>query len=102
MMSSPVLFGILLVAAGLFAGCKSDRPVTDAAAAPAAAPTATPASASTSSSASIRVTATDFKFDLPAQIPAGAVTMHLMNHGQELHHAQVVRLEDGKTVELLP
>ncbi len=45
------------------------------------------------------MTATDYAFDAPAQIPAGAITMRLTNQGKELHHAQLIKLEEGKTVE---
>jgi hypothetical protein len=87
---------LLLAAAmaAMAAGCKSDRPVADAA--PAAdAPAGTPAAAA--APAVITVTATDFKLELPARIPGGLVTLKLVNHGKELHQAQLVRLEDGKT-----
>ena len=47
----------------------------------------------------VSIVATDFKFDLPDTIPAGVVTFNLVNHGKELHHAQLVKLEDGKTME---
>jgi hypothetical protein len=84
----------LLLAAAMAAGCKSDRPVADAA--PAAdAPAGTPAAAA--APAVITVTATDYKLELPARIPGGLVTLKLVNHGKELHQAQLVRLEDGKT-----
>jgi uncharacterized cupredoxin-like copper-binding protein len=46
----------------------------------------------------VTVTATDYAFDLPAQVPAGMVTIHLTNNGKEFHQVQVIRLEDGKTV----
>jgi uncharacterized cupredoxin-like copper-binding protein len=94
-MSSYALPGALLVLAVALAGCKSERPDTKAA--PAAEPTAAPAAPATP--ARITVTATDFKFDLPAQVPAGAVTLHLINRGKELHQAQIIRLEDGKTID---
>jgi uncharacterized cupredoxin-like copper-binding protein len=97
-MSSHALPGTLLVLAGALAGCKSERPADHASSAPASAPTAAPAAAP-AGPAQITVTATDFKLDLPAQIPAGAVSLHLVNHGKELHQAQVVRLEDGKTLD---
>jgi uncharacterized cupredoxin-like copper-binding protein len=47
----------------------------------------------------VTITAKDYSFDAPARLPAGATTMHLVNQGKELHHAQLVRLEDGKTME---
>jgi hypothetical protein len=82
----------LLLLMGLVAGCKSDRPVTAAARSSAASP------AAPSAPATVTITASEFKLDLPAQIPAGAVTLHLVNHGKELHQAQIIRLEDGKTL----
>jgi hypothetical protein len=91
-MSSLPVSGVLLVLAGGVAGCKSDRPAGNAASAPTAAP------AAPSTPAPVTITATDFKLDLPAQIPAGVVTLHLVNHGKELHQAQIIRLEDGKTL----
>mgnify|MGYP003693673509 CR=1 FL=1 len=45
----------------------------------------------------LTITATDYAFELPAQVPAGVVTIHLVNNGKEIHQAQLVRLEDGKT-----
>jgi uncharacterized cupredoxin-like copper-binding protein len=85
----------LLVAAGFAMACHSDKPATERAAnstapaTPAAAPAATQL---------VHVKATDFKFDMPASVPAGPVNFHLMNEGKEMHHAIVVRLEDGKTL----
>jgi hypothetical protein len=45
----------------------------------------------------IAIEANDFAFTLPSRVPAGIVAFRLVNHGKELHHAQVIRLEDGKT-----
>jgi hypothetical protein len=45
----------------------------------------------------ITVVANDFALTLPAQVPAGVVTFRLVNHGKEFHHAQLIRLEGGKT-----
>jgi hypothetical protein len=45
----------------------------------------------------ITVEASDYTLALPSRVPAGIVTFRLVNHGKELHHAQVIRLEDGKT-----
>jgi hypothetical protein len=47
----------------------------------------------------VTVKATDFAFEAPEKVAAGTVTMLLENHGKELHQAQLVRLENGKTVE---
>jgi plastocyanin len=94
MFSLRALSSVVLAAAGSVAGCKSDRPSTDSqtsSAATADAPNAAPAS--------VTVKAKDFAFDAPAQIPAGTVTMQLENDGKELHQVQLVKLEDGRTVQ---
>jgi hypothetical protein len=83
---------VAVIAAGSLGACKSDRPANGTGASP-----ATTASA-TAAPVSVTVTATDFGFEAPATVPAGAVTIHLVNHGKELHQAQLIKLEDGKTV----
>jgi hypothetical protein len=45
----------------------------------------------------ITVTAKEFEFDAPASVPAGVVTFKLVNAGKQLHHASLVKLEEGKT-----
>lgn len=45
----------------------------------------------------VTVTARDFAFDAPMTIPSGLTTIRLVNQGAEMHHAQVVRLEEGHT-----
>lgn len=47
----------------------------------------------------ITIKANDFSFDAPAQIEAGLVKVNLVNDGQEPHHAQIVRLNEGVTLE---
>ena len=42
--------------------------------------------------------AKDFSFDSPDSVTAGWTTFHLVNDGPNLHHAQIVRLDSGKTV----
>jgi plastocyanin len=49
----------------------------------------------------VTVTATDFAFAVPTTVPAGLTTVRLVNQGKELHHAQLVRLDEGHTVEEL-
>ena len=46
----------------------------------------------------VSVTATDFALSLPDTIPPGLTTFELVNHGAELHHMQILRLEQGKTM----
>jgi hypothetical protein len=45
----------------------------------------------------VTVEASDYALSLPAQVPAGVVTFRVVNNDKELHHAQVIRLESGKT-----
>lgn len=46
----------------------------------------------------VTITATDYSFGMPDTLPAGLTTFRLVNRGKELHHASLVRLEDGKSV----
>ncbi|HEU5305605.1 MAG TPA: hypothetical protein VFU40_13225 [Gemmatimonadales bacterium] len=82
--------GAALAIAGALVGCKSDRPSTEA---------ATPVSTEKPRTPVVTVTAADFAFEAPAKIPAGVTRFHLVNHGKELHQAQLIRLEDGKTLD---
>jgi hypothetical protein len=45
----------------------------------------------------VTVTATDYSFSMPNTLPAGPTKFSLVNHGHELHHLFLVRLNDGKT-----
>jgi len=84
----------LAVMAGLaLASCGSDKPPAAAA--------ATPDSAAVASAAPAAVTVitTNYSFDAPAQIPAGLTTFHLVNRGPSIHHVQLVKLNEGKTVD---
>jgi hypothetical protein len=47
----------------------------------------------------IDIMASDYAFDAPDTLPAGLVTLRLMNHGQEPHHAQLLKLNDGVSFE---
>jgi len=97
-MVSRSLAGTIMLLAGAIAGCKSDKPAADTA--PAADSGAAAAAGATEAPAApVTVTATDFKLELPASLPAGAVTLRLVNSGKELHQAQIIRLKDGKTVK---
>src|SRR2546430_11034237 len=46
----------------------------------------------------ITLTATDYAFGVPDTLPAGLTTFRLVNQGKELHHANLVRLGEGKTL----
>jgi hypothetical protein len=82
------------IALAIAAGCKSDRRSGDA-------QPASIVSADSSRAAApgvVTVTATDYRFEAPNSIPAGVVSIDLVNRGKELHQAQIVKLEEGKTV----
>lgn len=49
----------------------------------------------------ITIKAHDFSFEGLSQLEAGLVTLRLTNDGQEAHHAQLARLNDGVTVDQL-
>ncbi len=74
----------------VLAGCSTDRSNARA--------TGT-AELAAAAAESVTVKATDFAFEAPEKIAAGAVTIVMENHGKELHQVQLVRLEEGKTVE---
>ena len=86
---SPVIFAFLA------AGCAAaDTKSADTAVATttAAAPADPAARANT-----VNFTARDFAFEGPDSIPAGLTAFHLTNAGKELHHIQLVKLDQGKT-----
>lgn len=45
----------------------------------------------------VTVTAYDYRYEVPASIPAGTVTFRLKNAGKEIHHLWIVQLAKGKT-----
>ncbi len=45
------------------------------------------------------ITATDSSFNVPAEIPAGIVSLTLKNEGEASHHAIIGRMYDGVTLE---
>jgi hypothetical protein len=47
----------------------------------------------------VSIIAKDGSFEAPQQIPAGLVTIEFQNQGQEAHHAQIVQLNEGVTLE---
>jgi hypothetical protein len=46
----------------------------------------------------LRVTAADYAFAAPDQIQGGLTTIRLINQGPSLHHIQLVKLDQGKTL----
>ena len=45
----------------------------------------------------VNVTAYDYRFEAPASVPAGTLTLRMKNAGKEVHHLWVVKLDKGKT-----
>jgi hypothetical protein len=45
----------------------------------------------------VTITAKEFSYEAPAEIPAGLTTLRLVSAGQEMHHATLIKLEDGKS-----
>ncbi|NIN73147.1 MAG: hypothetical protein GTO46_14710 [Gemmatimonadetes bacterium] len=44
----------------------------------------------------VTIVATDFAYQVPAEIPAGLTTLAVVNQGSEPHHAQLIKLGEGK------
>jgi hypothetical protein len=86
--------GIALLLAGVLLGCKAGGQAAGDARLASDASTAVAAETPTA----VVVTAKDYSFESPTSVPAGVLTIRLVNHGKELHQAQIVRLDEGKTV----
>ena len=78
----------------LAAACAAGETPGDAAV---SADTGTAAPAGTAAPNVVTITASDYKFAAPDQIPAGLTTFKLLDTGKEVHHASLIRLKDGKT-----
>ena len=76
-------------------GCAKPEAQTTDTASKAAAAGPTPAAAATPNM--VMFTAKEFSFEGPDTIPAGLTMIHLTDAGQELHHVQLVKLEEAKT-----
>lgn len=87
---------LLLPLAIALASCRSDKPADDAAAASAAGAPQTP---SAGEPPVVTVVASDYAFDAPAEVPAGLTAIRLVNRGPSLHHIQLMKLEEGKTLD---
>ena len=81
-----------LAAVGMAAACTgSDSQKADAAAAPPAQTAAAPNA--------VTITAREYAFEAPHQIPSGVTNFHFMVKGKEPHHGIMVRLDEGKTFD---
>jgi uncharacterized cupredoxin-like copper-binding protein len=77
---------IAVVVAGLVAaGCSSSSKSADS-------DTTTPTTAAPKELPKVTITATDFAYDVPAQIPAGYVDVTIKNDGKEQHQVGFVKL----------
>jgi hypothetical protein len=47
----------------------------------------------------VTIKAHDYSYDGPTKLNAGLVTIKLTNEGQEMHHAQLARLNDGVSMD---
>jgi uncharacterized cupredoxin-like copper-binding protein len=47
----------------------------------------------------VTFTALDYKFEGPAEIPAGLTTFRLVSTGEQIHHMTLMKLADGKTID---
>jgi uncharacterized cupredoxin-like copper-binding protein len=72
----------------LLAGCTSDRSAHTSR-----------AEGGSAGPQTITVAAADYSFQAPDSVEGGVTTFELTNQGTELHQAQLVKLEDGKTLE---
>lgn len=82
------------LAASALAACGGAAPDTPAAESSQPAAAAVPATPVV-----YTITAKDFSYDAPDTMTAGMVTLRLVNQGPELHHVQLVRLDEGKTYQ---
>lgn len=48
---------------------------------------------------SVTVTAVDFAFEVPDNVPSGYVQTTLVNQGKEIHQAQIVKIKEGFTFD---
>lgn len=90
----------LLPAILVLAACSKDAAKTDSTKVAQSGAAAAPASRGTFDPATHTATiyAKDFAFESPDTITSGMTTFHLVNEGPNLHHAQLVRLDSGKTI----
>jgi len=101
MLSTALSRGAIVASAALvLAGCRSaDRPGAAAAQSdvPGAGAAAGAAAGAGAAPTVVTVTARDFAFDAPKEVPAGLTTFRLVNDGPSLHHIQLIKLSEGKT-----
>jgi hypothetical protein len=60
---------------------------------------AAPAAAAAAGPTQVNVTATEYKFDAPSEVPAGWMTFNLTDSGKEIHHISLIKLDSAKTMD---
>ena len=83
-----VRLGVLAAFAASFTACERPKAASETPATPATAP----------APSVVTIRAKDYAFDAPAEFTGGKVTFHFFNDGPDIHHVQLIRLADGKTV----
>jgi hypothetical protein len=71
----------------LLAGCGSDEPTTETGTAP--------GKTAEAEGTTVVITAKEYEFDLPDELPAGPTTFNLTNAGEEQHFIDIVPLAEG-------
>jgi hypothetical protein len=97
MFAGPVPLVMLTVAAVALASCRSDKPSDDPSTSSATPPGGGQPDAAGGPNV-VTVTASDYSFDAPAAVPAGLTAIRLVNKGPSLHHIQLMKLGEDKTL----
>lgn len=79
-----------IVALVLLAACGAERKAPE--------PKETAATTEAPAAHEVTIRARDMAFTAPAEIPAGRVTIRFFNDGPELHHVQLLKFGEGKTL----
>jgi hypothetical protein len=84
-----LVLGLVVVGALVASGCQPVQPVAPA----------EEGEAQTSEIPVITIHTTDYTFTGPEELPAGRVTIKMINDGPQPHHIQLLRLNDGVTMD---
>jgi hypothetical protein len=88
----------VIAAAIALGSCRSDKPAADASTTSAAPPGSEQTDAAGGPNV-VTVTTSDYRFEAPAEIPAGLTAIRLVNKGPSLHHIQLMTFEGDKTLD---
>jgi hypothetical protein len=93
----PTIYIATLSTAAALCACSKEAPKTDSTAVAQSGVATTPAASYDPTSRTVTVIAKDFAFEAPDSVPAGWTTFRMLNQSANIHHAQIVRLDSGKT-----